>query len=67
MYSNEDFLLELLREAGHVTEQDLEHARKTKKPHETLVVGACLICHRDSCAATTRRETISRCQSAFRV
>jgi type IV pilus assembly protein PilB len=39
MYSNEDFLLELLREAGMVTEQDLEHVHKTKKPAETLIEG----------------------------
>ncbi len=37
MYSNEDFLLELLRESGMVTDQDLEHVNKTKKPQETLI------------------------------
>jgi len=37
MYSNEDFLLELLQESGLVTEQDLNHARTTKKPSETLI------------------------------
>lgn len=39
MYSNEDFLLELLRESGMVNEQDLHHARTTKKPSETLMEG----------------------------
>ncbi|HSJ02663.1 MAG: GspE/PulE family protein [Verrucomicrobium sp.] len=39
MYSNEDFLLELLRESGMVNEQDLHHARTTKKPSETLIEG----------------------------
>jgi type IV pilus assembly protein PilB len=39
MYSNEDFLLELLRESGMVTEQDLEHVHKTKKPQETIIEG----------------------------
>ncbi len=37
MYSNEDFLLELLTESGMVTEQDLNHARNLKKPNETLM------------------------------
>jgi len=37
MYSNEDFLLELLQESGLVTDQDLHHARTTKKPAETLI------------------------------
>ena len=37
MYSNEDFLLGLLRESGHVTEQDLEHVLKSKKPAEGIV------------------------------
>jgi type IV pilus assembly protein PilB len=37
MYSNEEFLLELLRESGQVTEQSISHATKTKKPGETLV------------------------------
>jgi type IV pilus assembly protein PilB len=37
MYSNEDFLLELLRETGQVTEQHIEHANKTKKLGESLV------------------------------
>ena len=37
MYSNEDFLLELLTESGQVNNQHLEHARKTKKPNETLI------------------------------
>lgn len=39
MYSNEDFLLELLRESGMVNEQDLHHARTTKKPSESLMEG----------------------------
>ena len=39
MYSNEDFLLELLQVSGLVTEQDLAHARGTKKPSETLIEG----------------------------
>ncbi|WP_038171844.1 GspE/PulE family protein [Verrucomicrobium sp. BvORR106] len=39
MYSNEDFLLELLRESGMVNEQDLHHARTTKKASETLMEG----------------------------
>src|SRR5437762_1672587 len=39
MYSNEDFLLDLLRESGHVTEQDINHARNTKKPAESLIEG----------------------------
>ncbi len=37
MYSNEEFLLELLIESGQVNNAGLEHARKTKKPNETLV------------------------------
>lgn len=37
MYSNEEFLLELLTESGQVNSQHLEHARKTKKPNETIV------------------------------
>ena len=37
MYSNEDFLIELLKEAGHITDQDIHHARGLKKPNETLV------------------------------
>jgi type IV pilus assembly protein PilB len=37
MYSNEEFLLELLKESGQVTEQSISHANKTKKPGETLV------------------------------
>jgi type IV pilus assembly protein PilB len=37
MYSNEDFLLELLRESGLVNEQNLTHANKTKKPGESIV------------------------------
>jgi type IV pilus assembly protein PilB len=39
MYSNEDFLLELLTESGLVTQVDVEHARKTMKPQETLIEG----------------------------
>src|SRR6187431_3237054 len=37
MYSNEEFLLELLKESGQVTDQGLTHANKTKKPGETLM------------------------------
>jgi type IV pilus assembly protein PilB len=37
MYSNEEFLLELLREAGHVTDAHIAHATKGKKPGETLM------------------------------
>ena len=39
MYSNEDFLLELLQENGLVSDQQLSHARGTMKPHETLIEG----------------------------
>lgn len=39
MYSNEEFLLEQLKESGLVTEQDFTHARSTKKPTETLIEG----------------------------
>src|SRR5205085_8337092 len=37
MYSNEEFLLELLKESGQVNDQNLAHANKTKKPGETLM------------------------------
>ncbi len=37
MYSNEDFLIELLKEAGHINDQDIHHARGLKKPNETLI------------------------------
>ncbi|TLD72133.1 type II/IV secretion system protein [Phragmitibacter flavus] len=39
MYSNEDFLLELLQENGLVSNQQLTHARGTMKPSETLIEG----------------------------
>jgi type IV pilus assembly protein PilB len=39
MYSNEDYLIQLLTEAGLVTEQNLNHARGTKKPTETMMEG----------------------------
>ena len=37
MYSNEDFLLELLKESGQVNDRDIQHARGLKKPSETLI------------------------------
>lgn len=37
MYSNEDFLLELLKESGLINAQDIQHAHGLKKPSETLV------------------------------
>jgi type IV pilus assembly protein PilB len=37
MYSNEDYLLQLLTEAGLVSDRDLTHAKGTKKPSETIV------------------------------
>ena len=37
MYSNEDFLLELLKESGQIDDKDINHARGLKKPSETLV------------------------------
>ncbi len=37
MYSNEDYLLQLLQENGHVTDRDLSHGRGTMKPGETLI------------------------------
>ncbi len=36
-YSNEEYLLELLQEAGLVEDRDVQHARGTKKPNETLL------------------------------
>jgi type IV pilus assembly protein PilB len=39
MYSNEDYLIQLLQESGLITDQDLNHARGTKKPDETMVEG----------------------------
>ncbi len=39
MYSNEDYLIQLLTEAGLVTEKDLNHARVSKKPNESMVDG----------------------------
>lgn len=39
MYSNEEFLLEQLKESGLVTEQDFTHVRSAKKPTETLIEG----------------------------
>jgi len=35
MYSNEEFLLELLTEAGYVTAQSIQHAKGQKKGNET--------------------------------
>jgi type IV pilus assembly protein PilB len=35
MYSNEEFLIELLTEAGYVTAQDLQQAKNNKKGQET--------------------------------
>ena len=37
MYSNEEFLIELLKESGHIDNKDIQHARGLKKPGETLV------------------------------
>ncbi len=37
MYSNEEYLLELLTEAGLVTERDLQQTKTVKKPTETLL------------------------------
>ena len=37
MYSNEDFLLELLKEAGLVHDADVQRAKGIVKPHESLV------------------------------
>ncbi|MCE9519693.1 MAG: Flp pilus assembly complex ATPase component TadA, partial [Verrucomicrobia bacterium] len=39
MYSNEDYLIQLLTEAGLVTEKDLQHAKTSKKPTESMVSG----------------------------
>jgi type IV pilus assembly protein PilB len=39
MYSNEDYLIQLLTEAGLVTAQDLNHAKGTKKPTESMMEG----------------------------
>lgn len=36
-YSNEEYLLELLREAGLVEDRDIQTARGIKKPSETLI------------------------------
>ena len=41
MYSNEEYLLELLAEAGLVMDSDLQKAKNAKKPTETLL--ECLI------------------------
>ena len=35
MYSNEEFLLELLTEAGYVTAQDLQQVKASRKGQET--------------------------------
>jgi type IV pilus assembly protein PilB len=37
MYSNEDFLVQLLQEAGMINDQDLRHARGVIKPGESMV------------------------------
>ncbi len=37
MYSNQDYLLQLLQENGHVSERDLQHAKTTMKSGETLM------------------------------
>ncbi len=39
MYSNEDYLLELLQEAGLVEASDLQKVKTTKKPNETTLEG----------------------------
>lgn len=39
MYSNEEYLLELLTEAGLVMESDLQKIKTTKKPNESLLEG----------------------------
>ncbi len=37
MYSNEEYLLELLNEAGLITDRDLQQVKTTKKPTETTL------------------------------
>ncbi len=41
MYSNEEYLLELLTESGLLTDQAIQHGKTTKKPNETVL--ECLI------------------------
>lgn len=41
MYSNEEYLLELLTESGLISDSDIQKAKATKKPTETLL--ECLI------------------------
>jgi type IV pilus assembly protein PilB len=41
MYSNEEYLLELLTESGLITDHDIQKAKTSKKANETLLV--CLI------------------------
>ncbi|MCW0221551.1 MAG: type II/IV secretion system protein, partial [Prosthecobacter sp.] len=41
MYSNEEYLLELLTESGLVSDRDIQQTKTTKKPTETLL--ECLI------------------------
>lgn len=37
MYSNEDFLIELLKDSGLISSQQVAHAQNTKKPSETVI------------------------------
>ena len=37
MYSNDDFIIELLVEAGHLEEREIAQARGTRKPNETVL------------------------------